>query len=148
MAGRETRARGRLTQTTFTKLYRAWRRIERHDSLDQYTRRVLVRAFLDERRRPWRRRVITVDGTPIRVSTGTRPDVGEVMIATRVLAGGFLAVITQQGTPVYEPDTDNPPPDARHRPSSVHHDHRPPLATSPLTAEQLAALAANPAMLS
>ena len=44
-----------LTQITFTKLYRSWRRIERHDVLDQFARRVLMRAFLDERRRPWRR---------------------------------------------------------------------------------------------
>jgi DNA-directed RNA polymerase specialized sigma24 family protein len=29
----------------------------RSDSLDQYARRVLLRAFLDERRRPWRREV-------------------------------------------------------------------------------------------
>ncbi len=44
-----------LTQTAFTKLYLAWRRVERHEALDQYLRRTLVRAFLDERRRPWRR---------------------------------------------------------------------------------------------
>jgi len=44
-----------LTQTTFTKLYRAWGRIERHDTMDRYARQVLLRAFLDERRRPWRR---------------------------------------------------------------------------------------------
>jgi RNA polymerase sigma-70 factor (sigma-E family) len=44
-----------LTQTTFTKLFRAWSRIDRHEVLDQYARRVLLRAFLDERRRPWRR---------------------------------------------------------------------------------------------
>lgn len=42
-----------LTQTTFTKLYRAWHRIERHDTMDNFARRVLLRAFLDERRRPW-----------------------------------------------------------------------------------------------
>ncbi len=53
-----------LTQTTFTKLYQAWRRIERHDVLDQYARRVLLRAFLDERRRPWRREHATVPGSP------------------------------------------------------------------------------------
>lgn len=46
-----------LTQTTFTKLYRRWHRIERHEVLDQYARRVLLRVFLDERRRPWRREV-------------------------------------------------------------------------------------------
>jgi RNA polymerase sigma-70 factor (sigma-E family) len=49
-----------LTQITFTKLYRAWRRIERHDVLDQFARRVLLRAFLDERRRPWRREHATM----------------------------------------------------------------------------------------
>lgn len=49
-----------LTQTTFTKLYQSWHRIERHDVLDQYARRVLLRAFLDERRRPWRREFSTV----------------------------------------------------------------------------------------
>jgi RNA polymerase sigma-70 factor (sigma-E family) len=48
-----------LTQLTFTKLYRVWRRVERHDTLDQYARRVLLRAYLDERRRPWRREVPT-----------------------------------------------------------------------------------------
>jgi RNA polymerase sigma-70 factor (sigma-E family) len=44
-----------LTQVTFTKLYRAWPRIERHDTIDQYARQVLLRTFLDERRRPWHR---------------------------------------------------------------------------------------------
>ncbi len=44
-----------LTQTVFIKLYRVWRRIDRHDVLDQYARRVLLRAFLDQGRRPWRR---------------------------------------------------------------------------------------------
>ncbi|GIH06966.1 RNA polymerase sigma24 factor [Rhizocola hellebori] len=44
-----------LTQTVFIKLYRAWRRIERHDTMDQFARKVLLRTYLDERRRPWRR---------------------------------------------------------------------------------------------
>jgi RNA polymerase sigma-70 factor (sigma-E family) len=44
-----------LTQVTFTKLYRAWPRIERHDTIDQYVRQVLLRTFLDDRRRPWHR---------------------------------------------------------------------------------------------
>ena len=49
-----------LTQVAFTKLYRAWRRIERRDVLDQYARQVLLRTFLDQRRRPSRREVVTV----------------------------------------------------------------------------------------
>lgn len=60
-----------LTQLTFTKLYRGWRRIERHDALDQYARRVLLRAYLDERRRPWRREVPTDTIDPTRPA---RPD--------------------------------------------------------------------------
>lgn len=44
-----------LTQTALTKLYLVWRRIDRIRSVDAYARQVLVRAFLDERRRPWRR---------------------------------------------------------------------------------------------
>src|SRR5262245_12840833 len=44
-----------LVQTAFTKLYLAWHRVDRHEVLDQYVRRVLVRTYLDERRRPWRR---------------------------------------------------------------------------------------------
>ncbi|MBF9130748.1 SigE family RNA polymerase sigma factor [Plantactinospora sp. S1510] len=44
-----------LTQIAFTKLYRAWRGIDRHEVLDQYVRRILLRVFLDEKRRPWRR---------------------------------------------------------------------------------------------
>jgi RNA polymerase sigma factor (sigma-70 family) len=48
-----------LTQVAVTKVYQAWHRIDRHDTLDQYARRVLLRAFLDERRRPWRREYAT-----------------------------------------------------------------------------------------
>jgi len=53
-----------LTQTAFTKLYRVWRRIERHEALDQYARRVLLRAFLDQGRRPWRRESPTAPESP------------------------------------------------------------------------------------
>lgn len=40
-----------LVQTTFVKLYRAWNRVAARDSLDAYTRRILVRTYLDENRR-------------------------------------------------------------------------------------------------
>jgi len=57
-------------------MYRAWRRIERHDSLDQYARRVLLRAFLDERKRPWRREVPTdtIDPSRPEISDGQGED--------------------------------------------------------------------------
>jgi RNA polymerase sigma-70 factor (sigma-E family) len=55
-----------LTQTAFTKLYQAWHRIERRDGMDQYARQVLLRAFLDERRRPWRReRAVSPDSVAL-----------------------------------------------------------------------------------
>lgn len=44
-----------LTQTAFVKLYRVWRRVARFEALDQHVRRIVVSAFLDEKRRPWRR---------------------------------------------------------------------------------------------
>ncbi|WP_327000390.1 SigE family RNA polymerase sigma factor [Dactylosporangium sp. NBC_01737] len=53
-----------LTQITFAKLYRVWHRLERHDVLDQYARQVLLRAFLDERRRPWHRERATPPESP------------------------------------------------------------------------------------
>ncbi|KAB1922133.1 SigE family RNA polymerase sigma factor [Micromonospora noduli] len=45
-----------LVQTTFVKLYRVWNRISRHEVLDSYVRQILIRTFLDERRRGWWRR--------------------------------------------------------------------------------------------
>ncbi len=45
-----------LVQTTFTKLYVHWHRVARHEALDPYVRKVLIRAFIDEGRRlRWRR---------------------------------------------------------------------------------------------
>jgi RNA polymerase sigma-70 factor (sigma-E family) len=50
-----------LTQTALTKLYLVWRRIDRIRNVDAYARQVLVRAYLDERRRPWRRERSSAD---------------------------------------------------------------------------------------
>jgi len=44
-----------LVQTALVKLYVAWPRIRAIESPDAYMHRILVRCFLDERRRPWRR---------------------------------------------------------------------------------------------
>jgi RNA polymerase sigma-70 factor (sigma-E family) len=50
-----------LTQTALTRLYLVWRRIDRIRNVDAYARQVLVRAYLDERRRPWRRERSSAD---------------------------------------------------------------------------------------
>jgi RNA polymerase sigma-70 factor (sigma-E family) len=44
-----------LTQIAFVKLYGAWQRIRDRGALDAYVRSCLVRAAVDESRRPWRR---------------------------------------------------------------------------------------------
>ncbi|MGQ0574266.1 MAG: SigE family RNA polymerase sigma factor [Pseudonocardia sp.] len=42
-------------QAAFVALHRHWRRIRDRDALDAWMRRTLVRAVIDESRRPWRR---------------------------------------------------------------------------------------------
>ncbi|GIF89688.1 SigE family RNA polymerase sigma factor [Catellatospora chokoriensis] len=44
-----------LVSTVLLKLYRSWSRARRADNLDAYVRGMLTHAWLDERRRPWRR---------------------------------------------------------------------------------------------
>jgi RNA polymerase sigma-70 factor (sigma-E family) len=45
-----------LVQTAFVKLYLAWDRVDGEEKLDAYVRQILVRTFLDERRRGFFRR--------------------------------------------------------------------------------------------
>jgi len=42
-----------LVQETITKLYARWPRISRADNIDAYVHTMLVRTFLDEKRRGW-----------------------------------------------------------------------------------------------
>lgn len=44
-----------LVQTALVKLYVAWPRVRRTGSEEAYARTILVRASIDESRRPWRR---------------------------------------------------------------------------------------------
>lgn len=44
-----------LVSTALIKLLRHWQRVAAMDQPDAYVRRMLLRAWLDERRRPWRR---------------------------------------------------------------------------------------------
>jgi RNA polymerase sigma-70 factor (sigma-E family) len=44
-----------LLQTALTKLYLAWPRLRREGAEEAYVRTILVRADIDEHRRPWRR---------------------------------------------------------------------------------------------
>jgi RNA polymerase sigma-70 factor (sigma-E family) len=42
-----------LVQSAFTKLYVAWPRVDQHEALDGYLRRIIVRGYLDQCRRGW-----------------------------------------------------------------------------------------------
>ncbi|MFD7654968.1 SigE family RNA polymerase sigma factor [Actinosynnema sp. NPDC059797] len=44
-----------FAQTAFVALHRRWRKVRDKGALDAYVRRSLVRAVIDESRRPWRR---------------------------------------------------------------------------------------------
>jgi RNA polymerase sigma-70 factor (sigma-E family) len=46
-----------LVQTTLTKLYLSWHRIQHDRGPDAYAHRILANVVIDERRRPWRREV-------------------------------------------------------------------------------------------
>lgn len=52
-----------LVQVTVTRLYVNWRRANAADDIDRYVHRILVNAFLGERRK-WLSRVTLVDRTP------------------------------------------------------------------------------------
>lgn len=57
-----------LVQQTITRLYERWHRARTAHSLDGYVRTMLVRAFLDEKRRGWSARVSLVGEPPERAA--------------------------------------------------------------------------------
>jgi RNA polymerase sigma-70 factor (sigma-E family) len=75
-----------LVQQTITKLYERWRRARTVDNLDQYVRTMLLRVFLDEKRRPWSSRVSLVGEVPDR-SAPAGPDVEQRAVLLAALAG-------------------------------------------------------------
>jgi RNA polymerase sigma-70 factor (sigma-E family) len=74
-----------LVQAAFTKLYLAWGRVSRHESLDAYVRQMVIRTFLDERRRAfWRRERMT--DVPDEIPAADRP-AEDRLVLLRALAG-------------------------------------------------------------
>jgi RNA polymerase sigma-70 factor (sigma-E family) len=53
-----------ITQAALIKLYLVWPKLDHHDMLDGYARRIVVRTFLAERRRSWRKREQLTDPLP------------------------------------------------------------------------------------
>lgn len=74
-----------LVQTTFTKLYLAWNRASRHEVLDAYVRQILLRTFLDERRRGWWRQEHVANEVMEQAVAADSPE--ERLVLLRALAG-------------------------------------------------------------
>lgn len=72
-----------LVQTTLTKIYVAWPRIRQDGSIDAYSRKIMVRAAIDDSRRAFRRRESVVDQLP---ETPTYRGFDEAVDVRRALA--------------------------------------------------------------
>lgn len=81
-----------LMQIALIKMYRSWSRLERHGELGSYARRVLLRAWLDERRKPWRRSERSYDTLPETPDAAADPDAVAHRMDTRNLV--HRAVLT------------------------------------------------------
>ncbi|AXX34196.1 SigE family RNA polymerase sigma factor [Actinosynnema pretiosum subsp. pretiosum] len=81
-----------LAQTAFVALHRKWRKIRDRGALDAYVRRCVVRAVIDESRRPWRRERF-VDAVPERPSAD---EVAESVVTREALVVGLKRVPPRQ----------------------------------------------------
>jgi RNA polymerase sigma-70 factor (sigma-E family) len=79
------------TQAAFVALHRHWRRVRDKGALDAWMRRTLVRAVVDESRRPWRRERFTDDVVAVD-SVVADPDV----TTRHVLVDGLRSVPPRQ----------------------------------------------------
>lgn len=68
-----------VVSTVLVKLYTRWARLSPVGNLDAYVRTMLVRAVIDERRRPWRREEAVVAPPDAEPLTGTEPVVRLVL---------------------------------------------------------------------
>jgi len=80
------------TQAAFVSLHRHWRRIRDKSALDAWMRRTLVRAVVDESRRPWRRERFTAEPDDRRAV----PAAADAVATRHVLVDGLRAVPSRQ----------------------------------------------------
>lgn len=83
-----------LAQTAFVSLHRHWRKVRDKAALDAYVRRTVVRAVIDESRRPWRRERPVEDTTAL--PAPTVPDAGERVATKEALLEGLRRVPPRQ----------------------------------------------------
>lgn len=84
-----------LAQTAFVALHRKWRKIRDRGALDAYVRRTLVRAMIDESRRPWRRERF-VDELPEPRQDGQSGGIGDTVATRAALLDGLRQVPPRQ----------------------------------------------------
>lgn len=75
-----------LVQTAFVKLYLAWHRVDGEEKLDAYVRQILVRTFLDEKRRGLFRREQPIAEPADRPLPERDDQVDNRMVLSRALA--------------------------------------------------------------
>jgi RNA polymerase sigma-70 factor (sigma-E family) len=76
-----------LVSITLGRLYRGWHQVRDADSPDAYVRTILTRAWLDERRRPWRRETVT-DAPP-----ETKADASYTAVSDRAQLAALLTAL-------------------------------------------------------
>lgn len=83
-----------IVQATLTALYVSWKRAAAADNIDAYVHRMLVRRYLDERRRRWSRVLLGNHLPEGPVATGRGfEERDELMTALRALPQGQRAVV-------------------------------------------------------
>ncbi|APU17857.1 MULTISPECIES: SigE family RNA polymerase sigma factor [Actinoalloteichus] len=82
-----------LAQTAFVTLHRRWHKIRDREALDAYVRRVVVRAMIDETRRPWRREHF-VDQLPDQPDSA--PGTADRVATRQTLLAGLQQVAPRQ----------------------------------------------------
>jgi RNA polymerase sigma-70 factor (sigma-E family) len=70
-----------LVQETLTSVYSRWARVSQADNIDAYVHRILVRTFINERRRGWWKVRLFGAAAPEKAQTGTGPEDREVLRA-------------------------------------------------------------------
>lgn len=84
-----------LAQTAFVALHRRWRKVRDKEALDAYVRRSLVRASIDESRRPWRREH-SADALPEAADAEATDTVGDAVATRSALVDGLQQVPARQ----------------------------------------------------
>ncbi len=84
-----------LAQTAFVALHRRWRKVRDKEALDAYVRRSLVRASIDESRRPWRRER-SAEALPEVADNGAKDTVGDAVATRSALVDGLQQVPPRQ----------------------------------------------------